>query len=166
MRGGVAHYATREKRTWPHLNVQPVFEERIQPMASPAFIERHRIENPADLLNLPFIQSVVNVVQWGDWFRSRKVAFSSGQFAFRFDRTSMALDAAVQGLGVALDSSSVAAGHLHQGRLRKVFDERWCLKVHAHFLVCPQRHLQRSEVTNFIDWMREQAVEPEGAVAS
>jgi DNA-binding transcriptional LysR family regulator len=151
---------------WPHLNVQPVFEERIQPMASPAFIERHRIENPADLLNLPLIQSVVNVVQWGDWFRSRKIAFSSGQFAFRFDRTSMALDAAVQGLGIALDSSSVAAGHLHQGRLRKVFDERWCLKVHAHFLVCPQRHLQRSEVTNFIEWMREQAVEPESAAVS
>ncbi|BEP38507.1 LysR substrate-binding domain-containing protein (plasmid) [Variovorax sp. V59] len=151
---------------WPHLNVQPVFEERIQPMASPAFIKRHRIENPSDLLNLPLIQSVVNVVQWGDWFRSRKVAFSSGQFAFRFDRTSMALDAAVQGLGVALDSSSVAAGHLDQGRLKKVFDERWCLKVHAHFLVCPQRHLQRSEVTNFMDWMREQAVEPEKAVAS
>jgi DNA-binding transcriptional LysR family regulator len=151
---------------WPHLNVQPVFEERIQPMASPAFIERHRIENPADLLNLPLIQSVVNVVQWGDWFRSRKIAFSSGQFAFRFDRTSMALDAAVQGLGIALDSSSVAAGHLHQGRLRKVFDDRWCLKVHAHFLVCPQRHLQRSEVTNFIEWMREQAVEPESAAVS
>jgi len=151
---------------WPHLNVQPVFEERIQPMASPAFIDKHRIENPEDLLNLPLIQSVVNVVQWVDWFRSRKLAFSSGQFAFRFDRTSMALDAAVQGLGVALDSSSIAAGHLHQGRLEKVFDERWCLKVHAHFVVCPQRHLQRSEVTNFIEWMREQAVDPEGAIAS
>ncbi len=149
---------------WPHLHVQPIFEERIQPMASPGFIETHRIETPEDLLHVPLIQSVVNVVQWGDWFGSRKVAFSAAQFAYRFDRSSMALDAAVQGLGVALDSSSIAAGHLHHGRLRKVFDERWCLKVRAHFLVCPQRHLQRGEVANFIEWIDTHASNPESAV--
>lgn len=149
---------------WPHLHVQPIFEERIQPMASPGFIEAHRIESPEDLLHVPLIQSVVNVVQWGDWFGSRKVAFAVGQFAYRFDRTSMALDAAVQGLGVALDSSSIAAGHLHHGRLKKVFDERWCLKVQAHFLVCPQRHLQRSEVTNFIEWIGTHVSDPESEV--
>jgi DNA-binding transcriptional LysR family regulator len=148
---------------WPHLHVQPIFEERIQPLASPGFVEQHHIETPEDLLHVPLIQSVVNVVQWGDWFRSRKVEFSPGQFAYRFDRTSMALDAAVQGLGVAFDSSSIGAGHLHHGRLRKVFDERWCLKVQAHFLVCPARHLQRSEVANFIEWVRAHAVDAESA---
>jgi len=66
-------------------------------------------------------------------------------------------------LGVALDSSSIASGHLHHGRLRKVFDETWSLKVQAHFLVCPQRHLQRREVANFIEWIRGQAVNPESA---
>jgi len=149
---------------WPHLHVQPVFEERIQPLASPAYIEQQDIRTPADLLRVPLIQSVVNVVQWTDWFRSRKLDFAPGQFAYRFDRTSMALDAAVQGLGVALDSSSIAAGHLHHGRLKKVFDERWCAKVEAHFLVCPQRHLQRDEVANFIEWIHEHAACPERAV--
>ena len=55
-----------------------------------------------------------------------------GQYAYSFDRSSMALDAAVQGLGIACDSASIAAGHLRDGRLRKVFDERWCVKVQAH----------------------------------
>ena len=158
LRYGVPH--------WPHLHVQPIFEERIQPMARPAFIERHRIGTPEDLLQLPLIQSIVNVVQWGDWFRSRRVQFSPGQYAYSFDRTSMALDAAVQGLGVACDSSSIAADHLHQGRLRKLFDDRWCVKVQAHFVVCPPRHLQRPEVANFIDWIREHAAEAEGSTAS
>jgi LysR family glycine cleavage system transcriptional activator len=151
---------------WPHLHVQPIFEERLQPMASPAFLERHPIAHPDDLLQLPLIQSAVNVVQWGDWFRSRRVPFTPGQYAYRFDRSSMALDAAVQGLGVAFDSSSIAAGHLHHGRLRKIFDDRWCVKVQAHFLVCPQRHLQRAEVVNFIEWMRVSAAEPEGSSPS
>ncbi|HEV7913300.1 MAG TPA: LysR substrate-binding domain-containing protein [Albitalea sp.] len=151
---------------WPHLHVQPIFEERIQPLASPAFIDQHRIEKPEDLLQLPLIRSVVNVVQWTDWFRSRRVQFAPGQYAYSFDRSSMALDAAVQGLGIACDSSSIAAGHLSEGRLRKVFDERWCLKAQAHFVVCPPRHLQRSEVGNFIEWIREKASDAEGAAGS
>lgn len=146
---------------WPHLHVQPVFEERIQPLASPAFVAEHGIEKPEDLLRVPLIQSAVNVMQWPDWFRSRRVQFTPSQYAYRFDRTSMALDAAVQGLGVAFDSASIAAGHLQQGRLRKLFDERWCVKVQAHFLVCPPRHLQRAEVADFIEWMRVNAADPE-----
>ena len=151
---------------WPHLHVQPIFEERVQPMASPAFIAQHRIERPEDLLRVPLIHSAVNVVQWPDWFRSRRVQFAPGQYAYSFDRTAMALDAAVQGLGVACDSSSIAAGHLRDGRLRKVFDERWCLKVQAHFIVCPQRQLQRPQVAEFIEWMRDYAAEPEAAPAA
>lgn len=148
---------------WPHLHVQPIFEERIQPMASPAFLDRHRIEQPEDLLKLPLIQSAVNVVQWPEWFRSRRVQFTPGQYAYSFDRTAMALEAAVQGLGVACDSSSIAAGHLAAGRLRKLFDERWCLKVQAHFIVCPHKQLQRPQVAEFIEWVRENASEPERA---
>jgi len=144
---------------WPHLHVQPIFEERIQPMASPAFLSLHRVEQPEDLLRLPLIRSAMNVVQWTDWFRSRRVLFAPGRFAYSFDRSSMALDAAVQGLGVALDSATLAAGHLGDGRLRKLFDERWCVKVQAHFLVCPPRHLQRQEVVDFIEWMRENAAD-------
>lgn len=151
---------------WPQLHVQPVFEERIQPLASPAFIEERRIERPDDLQHVPLIQSVVNVVQWVDWFRSRDIDHSPAQFAYRFDRTAMALDAAVQGLGVACDSASIAAGHLRHGRLQKVFDERWSVKVKAHFLVCPARHLQRAEVASFIGWVQEHARDPEAVVSS
>jgi LysR family glycine cleavage system transcriptional activator len=150
---------------WPHLHVQPVFEERIQPLASPAFLAQHPVESPEDLLRLPLIQSAVNVVQWPDWFRSRRVQFTPGQYAYSFDRTVMALEAAVQGLGVACDSSSIAAGHIQAGRLRKLFDDRWCLKVQAHFIVCPQRQLQRPQVAEFIEWIRDNATEPESGPA-
>jgi LysR family glycine cleavage system transcriptional activator len=50
--------------------------------------------------------------------------------------------------------------------LRKLFDDRWCVKVQAHFVVCPPRHLQRPEVANFIEWIREHAAEAESSTAS
>lgn len=141
---------------WPHLHVESIFEERIMPLASPEFLERHRIQRPEDLIDLPLIQSVVNVVQWRDWFSSREVNFAPTRFAYRFDRSAMALEAAVQGLGVICDSTSIGLPHIESGRLKAVFDEEWCLKVHSHFMALPNRYLQRPEVKKFIQWVHMQ----------
>ena len=145
---------------WPHLVVQPIFDEQIMPLASPAFIRRHGIEKPEELLDVPLIQSTVSVVQWPDGFARRGVVRTPAVFAYRFDRAFMALDAAVQGLGVALESTSIGEPHLRKGRLRPVFQQPWFLPVQAHFLVYPARHAQRSEVVNFVEWLREKADSP------
>ena len=142
---------------WPNLTVQPLFEERILPLASPAFIERHRIRDPEELLHVPLIQSTVSVVQWSDWFASRGVEQSPERFALRFDRASLSLDAAVQGLGVALESATIAEGLLSDDRLRTIFDRAWSIAVRAHFVVYPPRHAQRPEVAQFLDWLKKQA---------
>ena len=53
---------------WPDLIVEPLFEERVVPLASPAFIREHSLKRPERLLEVPLIQSNVSVVQWPDWF--------------------------------------------------------------------------------------------------
>lgn len=145
---------------WPNLVVQPLFEERILPLASPAFIERHRLREPAELLHTPLIQSTVSIVQWADWLASRGVAQGPERYALRFDRAQLALDAAVQGLGVALESATIAAPHLAEGRLAPLFDPAWAIPVQAHFLVYPARHAKRPEVEAFSRWVLAQARPP------
>lgn len=46
------------------------------------------------------------------------------------------------------------------------FDERWCPKLQAHFLVCPSRDLQRAKVVNFIEWIPARAADPDSAALS
>lgn len=145
--------------TWPSLTIKPLFTERILPLASPSLIERHRVRDPEELLQLPLIQSTVSVVQWGDWLAARGVARAPERFALRFDRAQLALDAAVQGLGVALESSTIAASHLEAGRLAPVFDPKWAMPVQAHFVVYPERHAQRPEVVRFLEWLGRQTAE-------
>lgn len=143
---------------WPHLSVEAITKEQITPLASPEFILRHGIETPEDLLQVPLIQSTVSVVQWPQWFASRDVANNLAGFAFKFDRAFMTLDAAVQGLGVALESTFIAEPHLREKRLQPVFkNTAWSMPVQAHFLVCPAHHLQRLEVSNFVHWLQNQA---------
>lgn len=141
---------------WPNLTVRPLFEERIMPLAAPAFAERHRVREAGDLLHIPLIQSTVSLVQWADWFTARGIDALPERYALRFDRAQLTLDAAVQGLGVALESSTIAAGHIEADRLQPLFDPAWSLPVQAHFVVYPPRHEQRHEVTQFLHWLQTQ----------
>jgi DNA-binding transcriptional LysR family regulator len=142
---------------WPDLEVEPLFEERIIPLASPGFIREHRLKRPEQLLELPLIQSNVSVVQWSDWFSALTDRRAPDRFAVRFDRAQMALDAATQGLGVALESATIAGQHLADGRLRPVFSLEKAVKVKAHFAVYPARHARRPPVEAFLTWLHSEA---------
>jgi LysR family glycine cleavage system transcriptional activator len=142
---------------WPDLVVEPLFEERILPLASPAFIRAHRLKRIEQLLEAPLIQSNVNVVQWTDWFSSFSDKRPPTRFALRFDRAQMALDAAVLGLGVALESAVIAGRHLNEGKLRPVFGFEKAVRVKAHFVVYPARHAKRPPVEAFLAWVHAEA---------
>ena len=140
---------------WPNLVVEPVFDEKILPLASPDLLAKQPIHVPEDLLQRPLIQSTVSVVQWPVWFATRGIVGGPERFAFRFDRAYLALEAAVLSLGIALESAEIAAPHIAAGRLRTVFHPAWALDVRAHFMVYPERHAHRTEVAHFISWLRQ-----------
>lgn len=142
---------------WPDLEVEPLFEERILPLASPTFIARHRLRRPEQLREVALIQSNVSVVQWSDWFAAFTDRRAPERFALRFDRAQMSLDAATQGLGVALESATIAGRHLRERKLRPLFGLDKAIKVKAHFAVYPARHAKRAPVAAFLQWLRQQA---------
>jgi DNA-binding transcriptional LysR family regulator len=142
---------------WPDLVVEPLFEERIVPLASPAFIREHRLKRFEQLADVPLIQSNVSVVQWSDWFKAVTDQRAPERFSLRFDRAQMSLDAAAQGLGVALESATIGGQHLDNGRLRPVFGLDKAVKVKVHFLVYPARHARRRPVEAFLAWVHGEA---------
>jgi DNA-binding transcriptional LysR family regulator len=142
---------------WGDLVVEPLFLESILPLASPAFIAAHRLERVEQLLEVPLIQSNVSVVQWSDWFGAFTPLHAPTRFALRFDRAQMSLDAATQGLGVALESAMNAGGHLADGRLQAPFGMDRAIRVKAHFAVYPERHAKRPAVEAFLSWLHSEA---------
>ena len=145
---------------WPNLEVESIFTERILPLASPEFIRTHALHEPADLLRVPLIQSSVNLVQWPDWFTRYGGDKRPERMGLRFDRAMMSLDAAVQKLGVALESTSVGQALIDSGKLQPVFGDTLSVEVQAHFMVYPARHASRPEVRSFVEWLREEAQPP------
>lgn len=142
---------------WPDLVVEPLFEERIVPLASPEFIKQHGLKRIDHLSAVKLIQSNVSVVQWSDWFAEFSDKRAPERFSVRFDRAQMSLDAATQGLGVALESTTIAAGHIAERKLKPLFGLDRSIKVKAHFAVYPPRHAKRPSVKAFLEWIHGEA---------
>lgn len=92
---------------------------------------------------MPLIQSNVSVVQWSDWFAAFSDQRAPDRFTLRFDRAQMSLDAAAQGLGIALESTNTGSRHLAEGTLRPVLGVEKAVRAKAHFAVYPARHGKR-----------------------
>ena len=147
---------------WPNVVVEPLFEERIVPLASATFIREHRLKRAEQLLGVPLIQSNVSVVQWSDWFAAFTDKRAPDRFTLRFDRAHMSFDAAAQGLGVALESTTTGSKHLAEEKLRPVLGMDKAIRVKAHFAVYPARHARRPPVEAFLSWLHGEAAKSAG----
>ena len=98
--------------------VEPLGQELTLPLCSPALLARHVLaaSGPNALIELPLIESKLNPVQWADWCRLNRVKLPNRARA-SFDRGSLAVAAAVDGLGVALETTRFAEAELQSGHL-------------------------------------------------
>jgi len=139
---------------WPNLTVQLLFVEPVAPLCSPALAKRREIRSASDLLKAPLIQSTVSIVQWQDWFKTHASEIRPNGYALRFDRAQLALDAAAQGLGVALESMVMAQPYLADQRLVTLLPMKYAIKAQGHYAVYPAHHAQKPQVTAFLAWLQ------------
>ena len=140
------------------MHVETLFSEEILPMISPPLKARLNIRTPEDLIGQDLILSELTLVQWPHWFAANGVPVFPRGYSLAFDRTFMVLDAAIQGLGIALDSSRTAESALKRGDLVPVFEDRKGMPVRAHHLVFPRAHAQWDRVMKFTSWLRQQVL--------
>jgi LysR family transcriptional regulator, glycine cleavage system transcriptional activator len=103
----------------------PLLEEVTQPYCAPSRLHGGRALTPRQLLAQPLIQSRENAVSWESWFRQRGLAFGAAQKRpLQLDPSYVAIEAAVKGVGVILESSLLTAEHVEAGRLVAPVPER------------------------------------------
>ena len=136
------------------LVVIPLAEETITPMCSPELAAE--IREPSDLLGLPLIESEHKRVRWNAWFAANDLAPPSPHGS-RFDRSFMAIAAAVDGLGVTLESTLIAERELARGQLVAPL-AGLARDVHyvGHFLVFPPQAKPRRAVRMFASWVTDE----------
>jgi LysR family transcriptional regulator, glycine cleavage system transcriptional activator len=134
--------------------VEPLLVERLRPLCSPRLVEQDRLRQPGDLSRVTLIHSS-NALTWTDYLRKITGASIKARHELWFDRSTMAIDAAVQGLGVVLESEILAAEEIEKGTLVAPFaDPRFEVETVSYYLVRSAETKGRSHVSAFESWLR------------
>lgn len=137
-------------------SARPLLKEMVQPYCSPDQLHRKKSIPAKTLLSWPLIQSRENAVSWEAWFRQRGLHFdTSGLQLIQIDPSYVAIEAAVNGVGVILESSILTAAHVTSGRLIAPVPEPHT-PAPAYWLM-PLRKGARESVQKAHAWLIEQA---------
>ncbi len=129
----------------------PLGKETITPLCAPDVARR--IKEIEDLTSEVLIQSDLKRVRWSDWFKANDREPPPHRGA-RFDRSFLAIAAACDGLGVALESTRLAEREIKSGRLVALFSGRMKdIDYVGHYLVFPRAGRQRRAVRIFTEWL-------------
>lgn len=129
----------------------PLLIEELTPLCSPEIAGS--IKSPKDLYSQNLIQSEGQSIQWKGWFAANDLLTPS-QFGLAFDRSSMGISAAVDGLGVVLESLLLAERELASGQLVcPLRGTTNSVRYVAHYLVHPRRHRHHEAFTRFKNWL-------------
>lgn len=128
--------------------------EELTPLCSPE-IAAH-IHCPGDLYHQSLIQCDVQLYQWKGWFEANHLT-PPRHYGLRFDRSFMAIAAAVDGLGVVLESKLLAERELTSGRLVCPLIET-AQEIHyiGHYLVFPRHQHRHFALDSFKEWLLSQ----------
>ncbi|MGY4475973.1 transcriptional regulator GcvA [Bradyrhizobium sp. USDA 3364] len=133
---------------------EPLLAERLRPLCSPRLIEQVQLREPGDLGRATLIHSS-NALTWTDYLRQVVGTNIRARHELWFDRSTMAIDAAVEGLGVVLESELLAADELRKGTLVAPFDHpEFEVETVSYYLVRSAEAKGRSHVAAFEAWLR------------
>lgn len=99
---------------WPGVESAVIFLETLFPVCTPAFAARHGVTTPEDLLRVPLLRPSMG--SWSGWFEAQGLETPRLE-DLRIEDSLLLIEAAVQGLGVALARSSLVEQDLKDGRL-------------------------------------------------
>lgn len=147
---------------YPGLRVARVFDEEVSPVCSPKLLVGAKsLRIPEDLkdhrlLHVDWGKLTLRSPGWHMWTKAACVEGVDVDHGSRFTVENMAIEAAINGDGVALISHTAIVEDLKAGRLVRPFD----LVLQADFaywLVCPHEHMRRAKVRVFCEWLLAEA---------
>ena len=97
---------------------RPLLEETYRPYCAPSRLSGVATLDPSQLLTQPLIRSRENDVSWEEWFTRRGLTFEPWDLNhLQIDPSYVAIEAAVKGVGIILESSLLTQEHVEAGRL-------------------------------------------------
>lgn len=143
--------------SWPGLAAELLFHEKVFPVCSPELIRGDTpLDEPADLARFTLLHDDYSREDWRAWLNAAGVRDADPEKGMSFSHSSLMLQAAERGLGVALGRSPLVRDELERGTLVAPFDLSLPGEF-AYYVVYPPHTAEYPRIRAFRDWLLEEA---------
>lgn len=149
---------------WPGTEGVFLMHEQMVPVASPAYLATRRRGRSSERQREPdwprctLLQQSTRPYAWRHWFLSRGVDVEADMAGPRLELFSMLIEAAIQGLGIALVPRLMIEDELSRGLLR-LASQHQSLSDRSYHLVYPEHKAEHAALTVFSAWLQQRARE-------
>jgi LysR family glycine cleavage system transcriptional activator len=134
-----------------------LMSEILQPFCAPALLAQHPLESPEQLLRQTLITSSQNYLSWEEWLASQGIdLYEKPVDTIQLDPSHLAVQAAVKGMGVILESSVLVRRELAAGTLVTPFPNLSRPGL-SYWIITPSRTRSSPAVDAVSDWLRAKA---------
>lgn len=106
--------------SWTNTDASLLAKEILFPVCSPKYLAEHPVNRPGDLLNCNLLRHPWH--SWAAWFEAAGVSAGEPLSGPEYADSSLLIEAAEAGEGVALARALGVADRLHEGKLVRPFD--------------------------------------------
>ena len=147
---------------YPGTRVDEVFSATYVPVCSPRLLQgEHSLKSPADLRYHTLLHDDTVVEEdarpsWADWLGSVGLTDIDATRGPHFSDASLAFEAALEGMGVALAMKPLVRSEIEAGRLVVPFDIA-APASYAYYLVTPEAASREGALGEFREWLLSEA---------
>lgn len=145
---------------YPGLVVEKLMAESVVPVCSPSLLKDRKLKAPADLKDFTLLHDDSpdldpSCPDWRMWLRAAGVEHIGARRGLRFNQSSLVVEAAISGRGVALAKARLAADDIRAGRLVTLFNVKQPIQFAYYFVAPPARSALR-RVQLFRKWLGDE----------
>ena len=153
---------------YPGLEVTRLLSETVIAVASPELLANTPLDDPADLNKHVLLHDGSpdaddSCPDWAMWLAARGIKTVDGNRGPRFNQSSLVIEAAVNGRGVALAKQTLAQADIDAGRLVAPLQIATAVDF-AYYVVHPKTKGRLPQVKAFVNWIQAEAAAHEAAL--
>jgi LysR family transcriptional regulator, glycine cleavage system transcriptional activator len=138
---------------WPLLDTLKLTDERVVPVASPAYRDGRLPMAPEELVECKLI--VNPRTPWSLWANQFGLRLNEKDAVISIDDSSMVFQAAIAGVGIALARVVLVADELASGRLVPLFHSTE-IAARGYWLAWPKNSRKRALIDQLAAWLSEE----------
>ena len=141
--------------SFPGYTSRFLFGERRLPVCHPALLDRAPLTEVRDLSHHTLLHVSSMARLWRDWLAEAGMPALRPEASLTFDHFYLTIQAAIDGLGVAMGPTALVADDLAAGRLVTPFPDI-SLPARSYFAYLPEMRRNDPHIAVFCDWLEQQ----------